>query len=274
MPAIAQGSVVEPAPECAPPEAPAALPQRWQNFAPGVRIVAQAAQRAPAIGEPQLEQKCPLAGSPQLGQLACAPVDGALAGGTVICEIYFELKRAAGERYFGVRTFPHKWPPMSDTVPELEISRVDPREPEAAALISAMTAEITAIYDHKIDGAGNFKPEDVLVPGSGFVVGRAGARAVACGAFRPLSPEIAEVKRMFVDREHRGRGYSAAILRALERMAGECGYTTVWLETRPLQTAAIALYEKGGYVRIPNYGMYEGKQECLCYGKSLGEAGA
>jgi len=164
---------------------------------------------------------------------------------------------------------------MPDTAPELEISRVDPREPEAAALISAMTAEITAIYDHKIDGAGNFKPEDVLVPGSGFVVGRVGGRAVACGAFRPLSPEIAEIaeiaeiKRMFVDREHRGRGYSAAILRALERMAGECGYTTVWLETRPLQTAAIALYEKGGYVRISNYGMYVGKGECLCYGKEL-----
>jgi GNAT superfamily N-acetyltransferase len=161
---------------------------------------------------------------------------------------------------------------MPDTVPELEISRVDPREPEAAALISAMTAEITAMYDHKIDGAGNFKPEDVLVPGSGFIVGRAGGVAVACGAFRPLSPEIAEVKRMFVDRAHRGRGYSAAILRALERMAGESGYTTVWLETRPLQAAAIALYEKGGYARIANYGMYEGKLECLCYGKNLSEA--
>ena len=84
MRAIAQGSVVEPSPECEPPDAPAALPQRWQNFAPGVRIVAQAAQRAPARGEPQFEQKCPVAGSPQLGQLACAPVDGALAGGTVI----------------------------------------------------------------------------------------------------------------------------------------------------------------------------------------------
>ena len=52
------------------PDAPAAVPQRWQNFAPGVRMVAQAAQRAPAMGEPQLAQKCPLAGAPQLGQVA------------------------------------------------------------------------------------------------------------------------------------------------------------------------------------------------------------
>jgi hypothetical protein len=46
------------------------VPQRWQNFAPGVRIVAQAAQRAPASGEPQLAQKCPLAEAPQLGHCA------------------------------------------------------------------------------------------------------------------------------------------------------------------------------------------------------------
>ena len=159
---------------------------------------------------------------------------------------------------------------MPTHTPTLEISLIDPRAPEAAALISAMTTEITAIYDHKIDGAGNFKPEDVLVPGSGFIVGRVESEAVACGAFRPLEPGIAEIKRMFVAQEHRGRGYSRAILTALERMATESGYTTVWLETRPLQRAAIALYENLGYVRIPNYGMYEGKQECLCYGKSLG----
>ncbi|HLB09332.1 MAG TPA: hypothetical protein VK617_07340 [Gemmatimonadaceae bacterium] len=47
-------------------------------------MVAQAAQRAPARGEPQLAQKCPLAGPPQLGHVAGAGVDGTLAGGTVI----------------------------------------------------------------------------------------------------------------------------------------------------------------------------------------------
>ena len=160
---------------------------------------------------------------------------------------------------------------MPDQAPALEISRIDPREPEAAALINAMTAEVTKIYDHTIDGAGNFKPEDVLVPGSGFLVGRVDARAVACGAFRPLAPGIAEIKRMFVVPEHRGRGYSKAMLSTLERMAGESGYAAVRLETRHLQTAAIALYEKLGYVRIPNYGMYEGKKNCLCYEKALSE---
>jgi putative acetyltransferase len=151
----------------------------------------------------------------------------------------------------------------------LEISRIDPREPEAATLIDAMTAEVRATYDHKIDGHGNFKPEDVLVPGSGFLVGRVGGQAVACGGYRPLAPGVAEIKRMFVALEHRGRGYSKAILTTLERMARENGYGTVRLETRSKQLAAIALYEKLGYVRIPNYGTYVGKEDCLCYEKPL-----
>jgi putative acetyltransferase len=161
---------------------------------------------------------------------------------------------------------------MSRQSSVLEISRIDPREPEAAALIRAMTAEVRETYDHKIDGAGNFKPEDVLVPGSGFLVGRVERQAVACGAYRPLEPGIAEIKRMFVAPEHRGRGYSKAMLSTLERMAKESGYDTVRLETRHLQAVAIALYEGLGYLRIPNYGMYEGKQNCLCYEKVLGSA--
>jgi hypothetical protein len=67
IPAIAHGSDVDVASGRRAPDAPAAVPQRWQNFAPGVRIVAQAAHRAPASGEPQLAQKCPLAGTPHAG---------------------------------------------------------------------------------------------------------------------------------------------------------------------------------------------------------------
>jgi putative acetyltransferase len=158
---------------------------------------------------------------------------------------------------------------MPQKPPPIEISPVDPREPEAAELIRSMTAEITELYDHKIDGSGHFKPEDVLVPGSGFIVGRVGERAVACGAFRPLTAGIAEVKRMFVVPEHRGRGYSKKILTTLERLAVESGYAAVRLETRDRQAAAIALYEGLGYLRIPNYGMYAGKEQCLCYEKVL-----
>jgi GNAT superfamily N-acetyltransferase len=162
--------------------------------------------------------------------------------------------------------------PMPQQTARFEISLVDPRTPEATGLIRSMSEEIAATYDHTIDGHGHFKPEDVLVPGAGFLVGRVGDRAVACGAFRPLEPGIAEIKRMFVAADHRGHGYSKQILATLERLAGESGYTMVRLETRPKQAAAIALYEGLGYVRIPNYGRYEGRDNCLCYEKPLSGA--
>lgn len=38
----------------------AGVPQRWQNFAPGVSAAPHAAQVAPASGAPQLEQYFPL----------------------------------------------------------------------------------------------------------------------------------------------------------------------------------------------------------------------
>src|SRR5690242_254935 len=42
--------------------APAGVPQRWQNFAPGVRSVPHAAHWAPASGAAQFEQNFPDAG--------------------------------------------------------------------------------------------------------------------------------------------------------------------------------------------------------------------
>jgi putative acetyltransferase len=159
---------------------------------------------------------------------------------------------------------------MAELKSDFEITRVDPRGAEATALINAMAAEIRVIYDFKVDGHGHFKPEDVLVPGAGFFVGRVADQAVSSGAFRPLEPGVAEIKRMFVLPEFRGRGYSKEMLLLLEHEARAYGYTTVRLETRPLQHAAIALYEKLGYRRIPGYGVYAGQEmACLCYEKSL-----
>src|SRR5579871_3953430 len=49
---------------------PTAVPQAWQNLAPGMSSVSQPAQRASPSGAPQDEQNRPAAGSPQLGQVA------------------------------------------------------------------------------------------------------------------------------------------------------------------------------------------------------------
>ena len=158
---------------------------------------------------------------------------------------------------------------LAGEAPSLDIQAVDPRCPEAAELIRLLSAELARRYDFNEDGSGNFKPEDVLVARAGFVIGWAAGVAAACGAFRPMESEVAEIKRMFVLPEYRGRGYSKAILADLERRARECGYTTVRLETGDRQPEAIGLYRRAGYRPIPNFGIYGDVESSLCFEKRL-----
>jgi putative acetyltransferase len=150
-----------------------------------------------------------------------------------------------------------------------EVDLVDPRGPEAAKLISALSAELARRYDYTEDGSGGFNPEDAIGPRGAFVIGRTGGRPVACGAIRPLEEGVAEVKRVFVQVGYRGRGYAKAVMIELERLARERGYAVVRLETGVRQPEAIALYEKLGYHRIQNYGEHVDSKMSVCYEKKL-----
>jgi len=151
----------------------------------------------------------------------------------------------------------------------VEITTADPRTHEAAELIRALSAELAMRYNHSDDGSGNFRPEDVLVPGSAFLIARTEGRAVACGAFRPMQAGVAEIKRMYVLPAYRGRGFSKMVLSELERLALASGYVMVRLETGDAQPEAIGLYERSGYCRIPNFGVYEDSPRSVCFEKAL-----
>ncbi|MCT2407238.1 GNAT family N-acetyltransferase [Chryseobacterium antibioticum] len=99
------------------------------------------------------------------------------------------------------------------------------------------------------------------------VVGYSDDLAVGCGAFKPFSEDTVEIKRMYTDPEKRGRGFASKILNELEIWAKEEGYSRCVLETGIKQPEAIALYEKCGYIRIPNYGQYIGIENSVCFGK-------
>jgi putative acetyltransferase len=150
----------------------------------------------------------------------------------------------------------------------LIVDEMDPAEPEAARLIAQLDADLEARYPglsiHGIDAAGFRRAGGV------FLIGRLdGGVAVACGAIRPLSDGVAELKRMFVTAEHRGRGFSRIMLRALERIAAERGYRSIRLETGVHQPEAIALYQSAGYQAIPCYEEFIGDPRSRCFEKGL-----
>ncbi|TCI95981.1 GNAT family N-acetyltransferase [Aeromicrobium sp. IC_218] len=93
--------------------------------------------------------------------------------------------------------------------------------------------------------------------------------ALACGALRAIDAEHGELKRMFVDPAHRGRGASRIVLAALEQKARDLGWTRLVLETGTRQHEAVGLYESSGYAAIEPFGPYVGSAWSLCYAKEL-----
>ena len=93
--------------------------------------------------------------------------------------------------------------------------------------------------------------------------------AVGCGAIREYGERIMEVKRMYVQTDHRGKGVAFGVLSELEKWAAELKYKKCILETGNKQIAAINLYQKSGYNRIENFGKYQGIGKSVCFEKLL-----
>ena len=103
----------------------------------------------------------------------------------------------------------------------------------------------------------------------GTVVAYEGETAIGCGAFRRHDDDTAEIKRMFVRPESRGRRIATLVLAELESWAGELGYRSCVLETGFKQPEAIALYKRAEYVEIPNYGQYADIVNSVCMRKEI-----
>jgi GNAT superfamily N-acetyltransferase len=175
--------------------------------------------------------------------------------------------------------------------PEMtEIRSIEYGDPRAVALRAAMDAEMHALYNKgsrdlpdgmqaKMDAALAIDPDKMIATVGAFDRDGATARDATLGA--PAEQVLVghaavrwfedslEVKRVFVDPAHRGRGISKLLMLELERIARELGATSLILQTGNLQIEAITLYEKLGYLPIERFGLYAPIPFFLCYGKSL-----
>lgn len=92
---------------------------------------------------------------------------------------------------------------------------------------------------------------------------------VGSASFKKCDDECAEVKRVFVKQEYKGKGISSKLMELLENAAREQGYRYQVLEFGEPLVAAMALYKKIGYEIIPNYGQCKDMPDSICMKKEL-----
>jgi putative acetyltransferase len=95
--------------------------------------------------------------------------------------------------------------------------------------------------------------------------------AVGCAALREIDSGIAEMKRLYVRPQFRGRGFARMLAKRLIDDAREIGYGAVCLDTLASMEAARALYASLGFRPAPAY--YENPLADVCYMRlELGDA--
>ena len=80
-----------------------------------------------------------------------------------------------------------------------------------------------------------------------FWVVESGVRIVGTFGIESREDDSTELRRMYLDRDCRGRGIAQSMLGLAEQQARDLGFSRVVLSTAEIQTAAIAFYRKSGY---------------------------
>lgn len=139
----------------------------------------------------------------------------------------------------------------------MNIEYLDPDSPEVQALLAVSDAYYVNLYpaeSNHLESSDDLKKPNVL-----FVGCRIDGELVASGAARIMQDDgsYAEIKRVFVVDDHRGKGLSSKVMRFLETELQGRGVSLFRLETGVKQPEALGLYRKLGYLERGPFGSYE-----------------
>lgn len=134
---------------------------------------------------------------------------------------------------------------------------------ELAALLDAYY--FTLVGDIQLKYAEPNRPENM----NALAVAYEGEQAIACGAWKAVDGETAEIKRIYVREEYRRRGAAGALICSLEQSAAQTGRRKLILETAVDTTGSHRLYLSLGYKQREYYGSPAGAENCLCFHKEI-----
>ncbi|WP_328547170.1 GNAT family N-acetyltransferase [Streptomyces platensis] len=157
----------------------------------------------------------------------------------------------------------------------MEIRPVRYDHPDAVALDALVQQEYARRYGDDGDIT-PLTPEMFTPPHGTYLIAYDGGRPLATGGWRRQEDAAegyavgdAEIKRMFVLPEARGRGLARRILAALEADARAAGRSRMVLETGIKQPEALELYASCGYALVEKFGLYRTYDDSRCMAKAL-----
>lgn len=148
----------------------------------------------------------------------------------------------------------------------MKIVRTDSNDKEFIRLVAELDQMLAVINgeDHSF-----YNQFNTLTEIRNVILVYEGDTAIACGAFKKFDDTSCEIKRMFTEPSHRGRGYAGIVVDELEKWARESGYRSVVLETSVKLESAVGLYRKKGYADTEKYGQYKDATDSMCFRKVL-----
>lgn len=147
-----------------------------------------------------------------------------------------------------------------------ELIRTDSDNPDFIELVKQLDADLAERDGDEHVFYARFNKIDTI---KHVVVAFENGIPVSCGAIKDHIPGVMEVKRMYTLPGNRGKGMAGKVLAELEKWAAEMNCNKCVLETGKRQPEAIALYKRNGYIIIPNYGQYAGKDNSVCFEKPV-----
>ena len=148
----------------------------------------------------------------------------------------------------------------------ITIEKAAPDSKELAKMMEDLSSELEIITGSS--GKNSFSIEDVSVPRAICLIAKDSCgTAVGCVALRPMTTNVAEIKRMYAKKNDIRLGKQ--ILSFLEQAAKDLDYKFIRLETRLVNKRAVEFYKRNDYYKISNYGKYKERQDVICFEKKL-----
>jgi GNAT superfamily N-acetyltransferase len=124
----------------------------------------------------------------------------------------------------------------------------------ARSLVRAHLAAHSAMHDAEaVERVVATLPEPYVAPHGVLWLAWEGDEALGCIALHEIAPDTAELKRMYVRPESRGRGVARQLTEHAIEVATARGYARLRLGTLPSMHAAQQLYASLGFRRVPAY---------------------